>query len=481
MTITRRTLLGATAAAGIVAASGGTAFAAPAKGQGKGLSKAVVQPVLDNIVDNGQLALPKGFKAWRVGTIGVEDLLSDRNGTVVGKTPSNLDGTGAYEAGKHIRLVRNHECRSNARVVVPLVEGTVYDAGVPHGMGGNTVVELSQNGQFEQQWVALSGTIRNCAGGETPWNSWLACEEDVTKAGTSVVSSVDGKTYVTQKDHGYVFEVFADVVAAQDPTPIKAWRRAVWEGAAIGPDRDIAYLTEDTGRGLFYRWLAPEGAKIGPYIAQQFGENDGILQAAQLVRNGVPLVHYGQLTAADLNKPYEVTWVDGGADRQAQQAHLRDQYPGATQHPKIEGCWTDGKGLWFTLSYTNQSQINSYKASHGIDMTGDSGMIVFYDYAANTMTVKEYYANGNAEGFHGPDNIAVSPWGSVVICEDGNDPCSLIAFSEARGSREVARELADRGEWAGAVFNKSGSLLFASVQSDCTYAISGPLGQYFGR
>ena len=38
-------------------------------------------------------------------------------------------------------------------------------------MGGNTVVELTANGQLKQQWVALSGTIRNCAGGETPWGS----------------------------------------------------------------------------------------------------------------------------------------------------------------------------------------------------------------------------------------------------------------------------------------------------------------------
>ena len=481
MSITRRTLLGATAAAGVVAATGGTAFAAPAKGQAKGLAQTVVQPALSASADNGKLALAQGLKAWRIGTIGVGDLLSDRNGSVVGKTPSNLDGTGAFEAGKHIRLVRNHECRANAQVVVPLVEGTVYDDGVPHGMGGNTVVELTQNGQFVQQWVALSGTIRNCAGGETPWNSWLACEEDVTKAGTTVTSSVDGQPYVTKKDHGYVFEVFADVVAAQDPTPIKAWGRAVWEGAAIGPDRTIAYLTEDTGRGLFYRWLAPEGTKIGPYIAQAFGENDGVLQGAQLVRDGVPLVHYGQLTAADLHKPYPVQWIDGGADRQAQTKNLRDQFPGATQHPKIEGCWTDGKGLWFTLSYTNAAQVASYKASHGIEMLGDSGMIVYYDYADNTMTVKDYYATGNAEGFDGPDNIAVSPWGSVVICEDGSNPCSLIAYSDAQGSREVVRDVADRGEWAGAVFNKSGSLLFASVQSDCTYAISGPLAQHFSR
>ena len=131
-----------------------------------------------------------------------------------------------------------------------------------------------------------------------------------------------GESFTTQKDHGYVFEVFPDVVAKQSPLPIKAWGRAVWEGAAIDPDLTKAYITEDTGRGLLYRWTAPEGTRIGAYIAEQFGENDVILQAAQLLRHGVPLVHYGQLTAADVDKAYPVRWIDGGADRQAQDTNL---------------------------------------------------------------------------------------------------------------------------------------------------------------
>ena len=241
---------------------------------------------------------------------------------MVGVTPSNLDGTGCFEGPRgRLRLVRNHECRANADVPVPLVEGSVYDPGCPTGMGGDTVVETLRDGTFVQQWVALSGTIRNCAGGETPWGSWLSCEEDATKA---------GRTYVTQKDHGYVFEVFPDSSRCQIAEPIKAWGRAVWEGAALSTDLAQAFITEDTGGGLFYRWTAPQGRRIRRGIARQFGENDGILQACQLVRNGKPLVHFGELSAADLDKPYPVRWVDGGEDRQAQKTDLRKQFPGAT-------------------------------------------------------------------------------------------------------------------------------------------------------
>lgn len=474
MDLDRRTFLGASAAVGLIAATGrAAAFAGPlAPGGVAGITDPATFD-LAVITDDGKLALPRGFKAIRVGTIGKEPLLEDRGGKAIGTTPSNLDGTGCFDRAGEIILVRNHECRADAQAPVPLVKGTVYDDGVPTGMGGDTVVVTRPDGTFVQQWVGLSGTIRNCAGGETPWGTWLSCEEDTSKAGAQVKSSVDGKTYTLKKDHGYVFEVFPEDVAKQIPEPITAWGRAVWEGAAIGPDRTSAYLTEDTGGGLFYRWTAPSGRKLGPGIARAFGPTDGVLQAAQLVKNGKALGHYGELSAADLGTPYPVKWIDGGADRQASKTDLRKQFPGATVHPKIEGCWSDGKGLWFTLSYVSATEA----AKYGIDQ--DQGMVMYYDFAHQTLTLKIYYAVGDY--FDSPDNITVSPWGSLVIAEDGSDPNHLIAWAPRTGSVPLAKDIAERGEWAGPCLNKSGNVLFGSVQSDCTYAITGPLAKFLNR
>lgn len=107
--INRRSLLGAGLAISAVAVTGSPAIAGQKVSKN---TKGAIIGDLTSIVDNGQLALPAGFTAQRVGTIGVEALLDDRNGAKVGVTPSNLDGTGCFQVGNVTRLVRNHECRA---------------------------------------------------------------------------------------------------------------------------------------------------------------------------------------------------------------------------------------------------------------------------------------------------------------------------------------------------------------------------------
>ena len=101
-----------------------------------------------------------------------------------------------------------------------------------------------------REYVSLAGTLNNCAGGRSPWNTWLTCEES---------EGASGQT----KRHGYVFEVDPyDKDRNLDPKPIKALGRYAHESLAVDPDAGVIYLTEDAGspNGLLYRWTPPASA-----------------------------------------------------------------------------------------------------------------------------------------------------------------------------------------------------------------------------
>ena len=240
----RRFLQSAVTAAGTVAAmpalqglqllgAHGRVSAAPGKG-GYG----PLLPTADQRDGAVRIALPEGFKYRTFSQAGA--MMSDGN-----RVPLAHDGMGVFNTddGRY-RLVRNHEDRNN-----PNAGTTARQAGKSYDMnagGGTTTLVVNPfTRQLERDFVSLSGTIVNCAGGVTPWQSWITCEE--TNAGTS-----SGWL----KQHGYAFDVPVMANGQVEAVAIPSMGRFSHEAVAVDPATGIVYETEDNGNNSgFYRFI----------------------------------------------------------------------------------------------------------------------------------------------------------------------------------------------------------------------------------
>ncbi|QDQ10858.1 alkaline phosphatase PhoX [Streptomyces spectabilis] len=412
----------------------------------------------------GLLALPAGF-SYRVLTY------SGRTKLETGEfTPSNHDGTATFDGPRGVTLlVNNHElsgARTKWKHPVPLTEGLVYD---PAASGGCTVVEHRRGGQVAE-WVGVAGTSTNCAGGSTPWGTWLTCEETEDKAGQN------GMT----KDHGYVFEVDPyDRRANRDPKPVKALGRYAHEAVVVDPKRGHLYLTEDASgpNGLFYRWTPPHGFKHGRGRLRALADDAGVLKAPKCFDSGGRFVD-DLSRATRIGTVYGVDWVEV-PDRDARTVPVRKQFTtgAVTRARKLEGMWWGDGGAYIVSSYAREE---SPGAQH-------DGQVWFYHPGRRTLTLKVLLGVNQDPGrdgaFDGPDNITVSPYGGLVIAEDGDGIQHLFGATDRGRTYPIARNELNEGtpekpaysEFTGVTFSPDGRTLYANIQTPgIMLAITGP-------
>ena len=412
----------------------------------------------------GWLDLPEGFSYVRFSNTG--ENMSD--GFVV---PADHDGMSAFPvAGAPDRciLVRNHELNPNRidegpfgrnlELVDQLDKDKAYDLDVgdtPLAAGTTSLLYNTRTGQLEESWLSLIGTDRNCSGGPTPWGSWITCEESTMNAGG-----------LTQKDHGFAFEVPASHKGLADPVPLKAMGRFNREAVAVDPSTGIVYQTEDTRDGLIYRFLPDAPGELA---------NGGRLQALALMDmpKGDTRNWGDTKIGSGLNLP--VKWVDLDA------VTAPDGDLAARGHAKGAALFARGEGMAFALE--DMKAAIYFACTNG--GAAECGQIWRYQPSEFEGTAREAEAPGVLTlHFESPDrttmdmcdNIVAAPWGHLVICEDGPDDEFVRGLTADGQVYPIARNAhIDQSEFAGACFSPDGSTLFVNMQAPgSTFAITGP-------
>lgn len=441
-----------------------------------------IAPVNDLVTGLPLLQLPAGFSYKSFGWRG--DLMTD------GKPcPGGHDGMGVVLTRKlgrstELVLVRNHEIGGAAPanfLDAPAVfdNGTV-NSGSANKFGGGTTNLLFRDGNWVSMSPSLGGTQTNCAGGITPWGTWLTCEE----VGSDAVSA-------SGKKHGYVFEVHPDP-ALTTGQPIVGMGRFAHEAAAVDPATGIVYQTEDaSGKSGFYRYVPDIRSGAPGTLAM-----GGVLQMAKVkgVNNlnlaNVPVDANYALERVDIANPDanrgDATGPGGARITNAAGPFVQGWVKGAARMNR-------GEGIWYA-----QGKMYVMDTSGGAVQRGS-----IWELDLTTQVLTCIYSSPSQLVGNMGDNLTVSPRNAILICEDastaatdsfgvgqrlmgltGQGDAYIFAKNNINLSAtqlQVAGKLAslagDRraNEFAGACFDPTGRYLFVNIQTPgLSFAITGP-------
>ena len=396
----------------------------------------------------GVLDLPEGFSYRVLSRLG--DAMDD-GGTV----PDKADGMGCFDIGNgQLALVRNHELMPYDGG--PGVMGSAFDTYArslrPLPGGTTTLVVDASTLAVERQYVSLAGTIRNCAGGITPWGSWLTCEEIVLRA-DSQYNADQPPAGRFNRDHGWVFEVPADAPGLVDPVPLTAMGRFNHEAACVDPATGIVYLTEDQNDSLLYRFLPTYPGELA---------RGGTLQA--LVLDGVTDTSNANGQTMQVGVPVAARWITlDNVEAPEDDLRTRGAAMGAATFVRGEGIWMGEGEMYFTATSggaAGEGQIFRLRPEvHGTDM------------------LELFYESPEGSEYSFGDNLCVSPFGDLIVCEDSYSETvdNYLRGVTAAGEAYPFARLRLQTETAGACFSPDGRTMFLNVCSPTmTLAITGP-------
>ena len=421
MAIERRSVLKAAAAAAVVASPLAFLFRREARADGGPL---VPDPA--RVLD-----LPPGFR-YRI-LQRTFDPMSD--GAMV---PGRPDGMACFTGpGGELVLMRNHELdRGFLEAGYAVSPAEAYD---PQAAGGVTRLVLhpqSLDPLFSNR--VLAGTLRNCAGGSSPWG-WLSCEENV------------------EARHGYVFRCRTDAARVAPAERITGYGRFRHEAACIDPQTATAYLTEDQTDGCLYRYRPSDPNK--PFTSGQ-------LQALRLK----DLPRFDTSRDLDHGVRLAVDWVnvpdpDPKDDSVRQQASAA----GAARFCRGEGMfYDDGVVYVCCTSGGRQGTGQVFKLTLGRGPAADRLELFVESPGSSVLDM--------------PDNICMTPWGDLLVAEDGSGEQLVRGITPEGRVYDLARNARSSSELAGICCSPGGDVIFVNMQLDgLTLAITGPMAELSRR
>jgi secreted PhoX family phosphatase len=359
--------------------------------------------------------------------------------------------------------------------IIPVVGKNPYDKA---GFGGTTSIIVDADRNEVKSFVSSSGTFENCAGGATPWGTWLTCEETTPEG-----YEEDG--YSSDLVHGYVYEVDPmDPENELSRTPIK--EMGLFEHEAMGYDTDTGYVyltqdghteadpadpSKDTGGSFLYRFI-PNDLSRKPGALQKGGTLQALKAVELPTANDADLYTQGQ--------SFGVTWVDVVPEDATNDAHAKD----CLHFNRLEGARFDGGALWFCDTNGGEQRLGQ-----------------IFRYIPSTNTLELFYEGDDRGGpvedndngvdwakLESPDNITVAPWGDVIVAEDGGGINRLIGFTPEGDVYVLAEHNVPypyleaeglpanfRSEVTGPTFSPDGQTLFFNCQTPgVTFAVWGP-------